>query len=170
MIAGGQRPYANTDEIDREAAARVAEHAHLTDADAIARLATASWRLPAWPDSVAGLDELSRRFTVLGLSNASRTSLLRLNRHAGLRWHGALSAESARAYKPSAEVYRLAIDAAGCAPERVLMVAAHAWDLRGAQASGMRTAHVERPVGDPPADTDRFDGRFPGLASLAEAL
>ena len=30
---------------------------------------------------------------------------------------------------------------------RLLMVAAHAWDLRGAQAVGMRTAYVERPVG-----------------------
>jgi 2-haloacid dehalogenase len=27
------------------------------------------------------------------------------------------------------------------------MVAAHAWDLRGAQAAGMSTAYVERPVG-----------------------
>ncbi|WP_035697469.1 HAD-IA family hydrolase, partial [Glycomyces tenuis] len=68
------------------------------------------------------------------------------------------------------EVYRLAVDTAGCPPERVLMVAAHAWDLRGAQAGGMRTAYVERPVGDPPKRTDVFDRRFSGLDELATAL
>ncbi|CAM5610349.1 Flavohemoprotein [Streptomyces griseoloalbus] len=40
----------------------------------------------------------------------------RLNAHAGLRWHQALSAEDARAYKPAPEVYRLALTAAGCPP------------------------------------------------------
>lgn len=37
------------------------------------------------------------------------------------------------------------------------MVAAHAWDLRAAAATGMRTAYVPRPNGDPPADGDDFD-------------
>ncbi|MFF7788816.1 HAD-IA family hydrolase [Streptomyces sp. NPDC007991] len=93
-----------------------------------------------------------------------RTALPRLNAHAGLRRHQALSAEAVQAYKPAPEVYRLALDAAGCPPERVLMVAAHAWDLCGAQTVGMRTAHVRRPVGDPPASDDAFDGRFDELS------
>ena len=50
------------------------------------------------------------------------------------------------------------------------MVAAHAWDLRGAQAVGMRTAYVRRPVGDPPRDTDTFDWQFDNLHELASAL
>ncbi|MGH3587448.1 MAG: HAD-IA family hydrolase, partial [Pseudonocardia sp.] len=99
-----------------------------------------------------------------------RTALLRLGAHAGLRWHLALSGEAVRAYKPAPEVYRLAIDAAGCPPERVLMVAAHAWDLRGARAQGMRTAYVQRPVGDPPTSSDAFDGQFAGLDELVTAL
>ncbi|MFC3998067.1 haloacid dehalogenase type II [Nocardiopsis sediminis] len=169
-IAQGHRAYANTEIIDAEAAQRVADRAGLADPAAIARLATAGQRLPAWGDSVAGLERLAQHFPVLGLSNASRTALLRLNAHAGLRWHQAVSAESATAYKPAPEVYRLAIDAAGCPPDRVLMVAAHAWDLRGAQAVGMRTAYVERPVGDPPTTSDVFDGRFDGLEELAVAL
>lgn len=108
------------------------------------------------------LTRLARRFPVLGLSNASRATLLRLNAYAGLRWHQALSAEDARAHKPAPEVYQLAIDAAGCPPERVLKVAAHAWDLRGAQTVGMRTAYVQRPVGDPPKRTDTGIVRPPG--------
>ncbi|MEU6674305.1 haloacid dehalogenase type II [Streptomyces sp. NPDC046925] len=166
----GDRPYANSEVIDREAAERVAALAGLTDPPAIERLARAAERLTPWEDSAAGLARLAQDFPVLGLSHASRGALLRLNAHAGLRWHQALSAEDARAHKPAPEVYRLAIDAAGCPPERVLMVAAHAWDLRGARAVGMRTAYVQRPVADPPRSTDRFDWRAESLDELAAGL
>ncbi|NDL61037.1 haloacid dehalogenase type II [Phytoactinopolyspora mesophila] len=169
-IARGQRAYVNTDFIDAEAARRVAEHAGLTDPGAINRLATAGQRLPPWDDSVAGLDRLTQRFLVIGLSNASRTALLRLNARAGLRWHQALSAETVLAYKPAPEVYQLAVDTAGCRAENMLMVAAHAWDLRGAQEAGMRTAYVQRPGGDPPAGSDTFDWRFNGLDELVNTL
>ncbi|MFE2425067.1 haloacid dehalogenase type II [Streptomyces hokutonensis] len=169
-IKDGSRPFANSEAIDREAAHRVADRVGITDAAAIERLANADRRLKSWEDSRSGLRRLARRFPVLGLSNASRAALLRLNAQAGLLWHLALSAEDARAYKPAPEVYRLAVDAAGCPPERVLMVAAHAWDLRGAQAVGMRTAYVQRPVGDSPKSTDTFDWRTRGLDELAAAL
>ncbi|MGW6060723.1 haloacid dehalogenase type II [Streptomyces sp. NPDC055189] len=161
----GRRAYANSEVIDREAAERVAVIAGLTDPVAIGRLARAAERLSPWEDSVAGLARLAQWYPVLGLSHASRGALLRLNAHAGLRWHQALSAEDARAHKPAPEVYRLAVEAAGCPPERVLMVAAHAWDLRGARAAGMRTAYVQRPVGDPPRSTDCFDWRAESLVS-----
>ncbi|MER7013806.1 haloacid dehalogenase type II [Saccharopolyspora sp. NPDC000359] len=169
-IARGDRAYANSEVIDAEAARQVADRAGRTDPAVIFRLATASQRLPAWPDSAAGLELLAQRFPVVGLSNASRAALLRLNAHAGLRWHLALSAEAASAYKPAAEVYRLAIDSAACPPERILMVAAHSWDLRGAQAQGMRTTYVHRPVGDSPTSADTFDGHFDDLADLAASL
>ncbi|MFI8892657.1 haloacid dehalogenase type II [Streptomyces paradoxus] len=169
-VRQGRRPYASTEVLDAEAARLVARHAGVTDPGVVARLATAGRRLPPWDDSVAGLERVARRFPVIGLSNAGRTALLHLNAHAGLRWHRALSAEAAAAYKPAPEVYRLALDSAGCAPERVLMVAAHAWDLRGAQAAGMRTAYVHRPAGDPPTGSDEFEGRFDGLGDLVGAL
>ncbi|MFF4803234.1 haloacid dehalogenase type II [Streptomyces sp. NPDC001351] len=169
-IAQGHREYASTEIIDGEAARRVADHAGLADPATVARLATAGQRLPPWGDSVAGLERLAKQFPVLGLSNAGRTALLRLNAHAGLRWHQALSSEAVLAYKPAPEVYQLAIDTAGCPPERVLMVAAHAWDLRGAQATGMRTAYVQRPVGDPPTSSDVFDLRSSGLDELVTVL
>ncbi|MFL5997383.1 MAG: haloacid dehalogenase type II [Streptomyces sp.] len=169
-IGQGDRAYANTSVIDAEAAQLLAARAGFTDPATVARLATAGRRLPPWGDSLAGLERLSRYFPVLGLSNAAHTALLRLNAHAGLRWHQALSAETVQAYKPAPEVYQLALDIAGCAPDRVLMVAAHAWDLRGAQAKGMRTAYVHRAVGDPPTARDDFDGRFDGLDELVGAL
>lgn len=169
-MARGERAYADTAVLDREAAEAVAERAGIAEAEAVAALAEAGRRLPAWDDSAAGLERLSRLFPVLGLSNACRAALLRLNAHAGLRWHQVLSADQARAYKPAPEVYRLAVDAVGCPPERLLMVAAHAWDLRGAQKAGMRTAYVERPVGDPPTTGDAFDLHCDGLDELAALL
>ncbi|MFZ3573195.1 haloacid dehalogenase type II [Streptomyces sp. BH097] len=161
------RAYAASDVIDLEAARLVADAAGVGDPGAVTELALAGRRLPPWPDTVAGLARLGERYPLIGLSNASRTALLGLNAHAGLRWHQALSAEDARAYKPDPAVYRLAVDVSGRPPERLLMVAAHAWDLRAAQAVGLRTAYVARPVGDPPAASDRFDFYVDGLADLA---
>jgi 2-haloacid dehalogenase len=169
-VRRGARPYASTEVLDAEAARLVAGRAGVTDPGVVARLATAGRRLPPWPDSVAGLERLARRFPVIGLSNAGRTALLHLNAHAGLRRHQALSAEAAPACEPAPEVYRLALDSAGCPPERVLMVAAHAWDLRGARAAGTRTAYVHRPVGDPPTGSEDFDGRFGELGEPVGAL
>lgn len=166
-IVAGERPYAASDVIDREAAQAVADAVGAGDA---AELALAARRLPPWPDTVDGLARLAERFPLVGLSNASRTVLLDLCANAGLRWHTVLSAEDARTYKPAPDVYRLAIDVAGRAPERLLMVAAHAWDLRGAQEAGFRTAYVGRPVGDPPAPADKFDLQAAGLADLADQL
>ncbi|MEU6249118.1 haloacid dehalogenase type II [Glycomyces sp. NPDC047010] len=170
LIVRGVRGYATADELDAEAAARVCEHAGVTDFDVFGRLARAGRHHTAWPDAAAGLERLARTFPVLALSNANRSALLHLTANAGLRWHQALSAEDARTYKPAPGVYRLAVDAVGTLPERVLMVAAHAWDLRGAQAIGMKTAYVRRPVGDPPGPDDVFDWQCESLGELAEAL
>ncbi|KUF18744.1 haloacid dehalogenase type II [Streptomyces silvensis] len=166
----GSRPYATSDVLDREAARLVAEAVGVDDPAAVAELALAGRRLPPWPDTVAGLARLAERFSLIGLSNASRTALLEVNTHAGLRWHQALSAEDARTYKPDPAVYELAVTVTGRPPERLLMVATHAWDLRAAQALGLRTAYVARPVGDPPTSTDRFDVYADGLDDLADRL
>ncbi|MFE6777162.1 haloacid dehalogenase type II [Streptomyces sp. NPDC057702] len=166
----GARPYAASDVIDREAAQLVADAVGVDTPGAVTALAHSARALPPWSDTVAGLARLADRFPLIGLSNASRTALLGLNAHAGLRWHQALSAEDARAYKPDPAVYQLAVTVSGLPPERLLMVAAHAWDLRGAQALGLRTAYVARPVGDPPTAQDTFDLHAEGLADLADQL
>ena len=49
-------------------------------------------------------------------------------------------------YKPDPEVYQGAATALGLEPHQVMMVAAHKSDLRAAQAAGLRTAFVERPL------------------------
>lgn len=169
-IAEGHRPYVPSDVIDREAADAVLRQigAH---SDGLAReLVAAASRPLAWADSAEGLAELATRFPIVGLSNASTATLAFLDRHAGLRWHLALSAAAVHAYKPHPDVYQLAVDAVGLPADRLLMVAAHLWDLRGAAAVGMRTAYVRRPVGDAPTAEDDFDLESAGLLELATVL
>lgn len=57
-----------------------------------------------------------------------------------------LTAELAHNYKPSPTVYQLAVDYLGYRPDEILMVACHKYDLNAAQAFGMRTAFVARPL------------------------
>ncbi|MFD0034443.1 haloacid dehalogenase type II [Streptomyces sp. NPDC055059] len=169
-ILDGGRPYLTSDALDQEAARLVADAAGVGDPAAVAALARSGRRLPPWPDTVTGLARLAQRHPLIGLSNASRTALLEVNAHAGLRWHQALSAEDSRTYKPDPAVYQLAVAVSGRPPERLLMVATHAWDLRAAQNLGLRTAYVARPVGDPPTAADQFDLYADGLDDLADQL
>ncbi|MFD2468649.1 haloacid dehalogenase type II [Amycolatopsis silviterrae] len=169
-IVANERAYVPGMTLDREAAQQVADAAGLTDPAVVDSLAHAAKQRPAWPDSADALARLGTDYELIGLSNADATALLRMNASAGLRWHTALSTQAVRTYKPDPAVYQLAIDCAGRRPDRLLMVAAHAWDLRGAQAAGLRTAYLERPGGDPPTVQDRFDLRLDTLAELAGAL
>jgi 2-haloacid dehalogenase len=156
--------------LDLEAASLVAAEADISDVCAVRTLAASAHRLEPWPDSVSALDQIASQFAVVGLSNANHSALTAINAHAGLRWHQVLSAEDAHTYKPHPDVYELAITNADVSPDRLLMVAAHAWDLRGAQAKGMRTAHVARPAGDSPSEMDSFDLHASGLEDLSMTL
>ncbi len=168
-IVAGARPYVTSDLLDLEAARLVADAVGVGDRRPWRRWPSRVCSSAPWLDTVAGLARLAERFPLIGLSNAGRAALLELNAHAGLRWHQALSAEDARTYKPDPAIYQLAITVSGRPPERLLIVAAHAWDLRAAQDLGLRTAYVARPVGEPPASSDRFD-HADGLADLADRL
>jgi 2-haloacid dehalogenase len=88
----------------------------------------------------------------------------------GLTWHCVVSGEMMHACKPDPAVYRFALDRLALDPHRVLMVAAHPWDLRAAAAQGMRTAFVDRAGEGVPEPSDTFDFTAPGLADLAALL
>ena len=169
-VVEGRRSYSDASALDAEAAALVASRAGIADPRAVHRLATARRRLPAWTDTVDALTRLAHRVTVVALSNAGAADLDSLRRYAGLRWHHAVSSDDVRAYKPDPRLYARAVEVAGGRPEDSVMVAAHTWDLRGAQAAGMRTAYVHRPGGDPPRPDDVLDAQVGSLAQLVAAL
>lgn len=133
-------------------------------------------RLDAWPDSVAGLARLKRRYTIAPLSNGNLSLLTALAKHAGLPWDCVLSAELFRHYKPDPEVYLGAADLLGLAPDALMLVACHPSDLRAAAASGLRTGYVARPLEHGPGTpapavaADEFDVTVDDFVALAERL
>jgi 2-haloacid dehalogenase len=102
-------------------------------------------RLKPWPDSVAGLKRLKKKFIIAPLSNGNVALLTNMARNAGIPWDVILSAELARHYKPDREAYLTAVDLLGLKPEEVMMVAAHVGDLNAAHSFGLRTGFIYRP-------------------------
>jgi len=114
-----------------------------TETDALNR----AWhRLRPWPDTVAGLTRLKKRFIIAPLSNGNISLMTDMAKHAGLPWDCILGAELARHYKPDREVYQSAADILDLQPADIMMVAAHLGDLRAAKGVGLRTAFVVRPL------------------------
>jgi 2-haloacid dehalogenase len=144
----GELPWTNFDRLHRLSLDEVLSEvgADGFDEDAREELTRAWERLPAWPDAVAGLARLGKRFIVSTLSNGNRSQQAALVRFASLPFQRQLSAEDVRHYKPDPEVYLGAASALGLAPYELMMVAAHKGDLRAAQAAGLRAAFVERPL------------------------
>jgi 2-haloacid dehalogenase len=103
-------------------------------------------RLKPWPDSVAGLKRLKKKFTIAPLSNGNVALLTDMAKYAGLPWDLILSAELARHYKPDREAYLTAVELLGLKPEEVMMVAAHTADLNAARSFGLRTGFIYRPT------------------------
>ena len=147
-VRSGERPWAKIDVLHREILDGLLDGfglSGLTD-DEKDDLNRVWHRLEPWPDAIDGLQRMRRRFVVAALSNGNMALLTNMAKNAGLPWDCILSAELAKKYKPDPEVYRTAADLLGLAPDQVMMVAAHAHDLNGAKAAGMKTAFVGRPM------------------------
>jgi len=116
-------------------------------------LNTAWHRLRPWPEAVAALTRLKRKFIIAPLSNGNVSLMTNLAKFAALPWDCILGAELARHYKPDPDVYRSAAEVLDLPPAEVMMVAAHLGDLHAAKGVGLQTAFVVRPaeVGDSPA-------------------
>ena len=118
---------------------------------------TKAWhRLDPWPDAVAGLTRLKRRYIIGTLSNGNVALLLNMAKRAGLPWDTIFSAELARHYKPAAETYLSVPNFLRVRPAEVMLVAAHNGDLLAAQRVGLKTGFVARPTEYGPRQTRDF--------------
>ncbi len=124
----------------------------LSDADRC-HLNTVWHRLAPWPDAVAGLTRLKRRYIIGTLSNGNVALLLNMAKHAALPWDMIFSAELARAYKPAPETYRSVPGFLRSEPGEVMLVAAHNNDLVAAAREGLKTGFVARPTEYGPTQT-----------------
>jgi 2-haloacid dehalogenase len=171
----GKRPWITFDEVHRVALDELLSKRGLDlPADARAELVGAWHRLDPWTDVRDGLERLRRPRVVAALSNGNVSLLIDLARHGDLRFDCLLSAEMAGVYKPAAEVYLAAPRMLGLAPEEVMLVAAHPFDLKGARRAGLRTAFVERPLeygpGSPAREDPEADESVGDLLELAPRL
>jgi 2-haloacid dehalogenase len=133
-------------------------------------------RLDPWPDAVAGLTRLKRRFVIGTLSNGNVALLVNMAKRAGLPWDMVFSAELVRHFKPDPETYLMVPSLLGIAPGEVMLVAAHGGDLAAASRNGLRTGYVRRPLEHGPAARPEsiaagaFDVTVEDFAALAAAM
>jgi 2-haloacid dehalogenase len=104
-----------------------------------------------WPDAVEGLARLKEKYVLATLSNGNVSLLSDMAKSAGLPWDVVLSAELVPSLQAGS---RGAADLLGCKPAELMMVAAHPSDLQAAQACGLHTAFVPRPLEHGPGKAD----------------
>ena len=147
-VRSGAMPWTKLDDLHRMSLDRLLKDfgvTGLTEAE-IDEFNRAWHRLDPWPDAVAGLTRLKRRFILATLSNGNVALMVNMAKRAGLPWDAVLGAEVARCYKPQPGAYLTTAALLGLAPAECLMVAAHNGDLAAASALGLRTAFVPRPM------------------------
>lgn len=148
---------------------------NVTDDD-LNGLRTGLLTMPAHPDAADGLSSLRNHgFRLATLTNSppnpnGPTAL----QHSGLAgfFEQQLSVDSCGAFKPSREVYRYVCETLSVSPGECMMVAAHPWDLLGAQSVGFTAALLTRP-GNPPLPVGGLpqpDFVVSDLRQLAERL
>jgi 2-haloacid dehalogenase len=146
-VRTGDLPWTRLDDLHRMMLDEVLAGLDMTGLPELALkdLSHAWRRLAPWPDSVAGLTRLKRRYTIAPLSNGNLALMTALARFGGLPWDCILGAELARHYKPDPEVYLSAAHFLDLRPAEIMMVACHLGDLKAAKAQGLATAFVVRP-------------------------
>ena len=179
-VRSGRRPFVVLDVLHREGLeALFREHGVDLQAVGEQRLEdlTHAWhRLDPWPEAVAGLTRLKRRFPLATLSNGGVALLMHMARRAGLPWDAILGAEFSGVYKPAPQAYLATARALGLPPAELCLVAAHPTDLAAARACGLLTAYIDRPLeygGRPAPDRNAaqtWDYTADGLETLADLL
>lgn len=153
-VISGKRSWVSTDVIYREALDVLLEKfpwGSSFSAEERDEL-NAIWRkLDPWPDTVPGLSRLRERFVVSTLSNGSMASVVSIVKNGKLPFDCVLTAELVRSFKPDPKVYHLATSSLGIAPENIMMVACHKYDLKAAKNLGFKTAFIQRPLEFGPA-------------------
>ncbi|MEO3759800.1 haloacid dehalogenase type II [Mycobacterium sp. B14F4] len=147
-VRRGELPWTKLDDLHRMILEEILGAAGITSicVKEVDHLNRAWHRLDPWPDAVAGLTRLKSRYVITTLSNGNVSLLTNMAKRAGLPWDCVISAELFRHYKPDPEAYLGCADLLDVAPAELMLVAAHASDLRGAKRAGLMTAWVDRPL------------------------
>ena len=129
----------------------------------------ASWQeLVPFDDAVLGLKALRGAYRLVALTNGEQWHLDHLaENRIDFEFDAIISVEKAGFFKPNPSVYRMAARELVAEPAKIMMVAAHSFDIMGARACGYRGAYVDRyglPLEDSPYQPDLVVRDFLELA------
>ena len=128
-----------------------------------------------WPDTVAALRQLKTRFRLAILSNVDDDLFAETRPQLEVDFDEVITAQQAKAYKPSLKLFELALSRIQAPAHRVLHVGQSIYhDVIPAQALGLATVWVNRPsarpgVGAVKSAEAKPDLIVPSLAELAAA-
>lgn len=120
----------------------------LTKAEARTAVLTPFRDLAPHPDVVEGLKRLrTMGYTMITLTNSSDAGIAAQLKNAKLAeyFDGSLTVQNLETFKPDLKVYQWAQKQMNVAPEDAMLIAAHAWDIAGAEKAGWRTGFILRP-------------------------
>lgn len=148
QVRKGELPWKSIDELHRMVLDRLLKEFDITvlNEEEKVHLNKAWHRLDPWGDSVEGLTRLKESYIIATLSNGNISLLTNMAKRSGLPWDVILSSELAKHYKNDKEVYLTALSLLDLQPEELMMCAAHQDDLLAAQALGLKTAYINRPL------------------------
>ena len=129
-----------------------------------------------FPDTVDALRSLKQRFKLAIVSNVDDDLFASNCERFKVRFDWVVTAQQARAYKPSPVVFEYALKQIGQPPEAILHVAQSLFhDIAPASRWGIKTVWLNRPslrpgFGATPPTTARPDLELPNLTALTELL
>lgn len=92
------------------------------------------------------LAELSQKYRLAILSNANMQMLEAGARHNNIEhlFTQILSADTIGHYKPTPEVYQLAVDGLNVSKDHIIFISSNTWDVAGARAYGLQAMWLKR--------------------------
>jgi len=104
----------------------------------------ASWE--PWPDTVSDLQRLKKKFRLAIISNIDDDLFIPTRAKLQVEFDDVITAQQARAYKPSFKIFELALHRLGTPPSRLLHIGQSIFhDVVPAQKLGLSTVWVNRP-------------------------
>jgi 2-haloacid dehalogenase len=136
---------------------------------------------PPFPDTVAALLELQKRYKLVVISNIDDDLFAETRKQLDVEFDGVITAEQARSYKPSINNFQMALRRLALSPDRLLHAGQSVYhDVVPARSLGISTVWVNRKSARPGigavrgsaalASEKRADLEVPDLASLAAAV
>lgn len=157
----------------REVAAAALRQSTPLGEAAIERVLAAFGELPAQPDVEPAFERLAAAgVRIVALTHGGGATATAMLERTGLDRYveAVLSTEAVRCFKPARAAYLYAVARCAVPPDRMALVAAHAWDCHGARRAGLRTGWVSRLEGTVGAMYDVADVTGSTLDEVAQGL